>query len=215
MNIETDTTRLLKLLDAASEGPWQINEPPRCRDVISTKCRGLYITRDVGNGRDYVARMDGSTHAAFEQQANAELIPLAVNWLRANRDLVEERNVAQQELALAHATIENLKTRLAACEGALEQYHAAELAGPVAHVLFTKQDEGTATVGLYDDTLKSGDQLFAQSKKDEAVELLREFVEGRFALIDGLKASEHPGRAAWHELFDNAAQFLTTIDSER
>lgn len=130
MNIETDTTRLLKLLDAASEGPWQINDRPRARDVITTRYQGTYIIRDVGNGKDYVARMDGSTHAAFEQQANAELIPLAVNWLRANRDLVEGRNDARQELALAHATIENLKTRLAACEGALEEAHAREMERP-------------------------------------------------------------------------------------
>ena len=44
---------------------------------------GEYITRDVDNGERYVCRMDGSTHAAIGQIANANLISAAPELLQA------------------------------------------------------------------------------------------------------------------------------------
>lgn len=58
-------------------GPWKIEHGK----VYGF--HGQYITRDVSDGSHYVARMDGSTMAAFNQDANARLIAAAPDLLAA------------------------------------------------------------------------------------------------------------------------------------
>ena len=52
---------------------------------------GEYITRDVDNGERYVCRMDGSTHAAIGQIANANLISAAPELLEVLVEILDDQ----------------------------------------------------------------------------------------------------------------------------
>ena len=58
-------------------GPWKVTHGKVFGNF------GEYITRDVSDGSQYVARMDGSTMAAFDQAQNARLIAAAPTMLAA------------------------------------------------------------------------------------------------------------------------------------
>jgi hypothetical protein len=66
-------------------GPWRLEH-----GIVSAP-HGLFITRDVQDGERYVARMDGSTHAALETKANARLIASAPELLDAAIKLLDDQ----------------------------------------------------------------------------------------------------------------------------
>lgn len=54
-----------------TSGPWKLEH-----GCIYGK-NGSYITRDIGNGENYICRMDGSTMASVHKEGNARLIAAA------------------------------------------------------------------------------------------------------------------------------------------
>ncbi len=70
---------------AFTPGPWVVQH-----GKVFGHLGGVYITRDVSaERRGYVARMDGSTHAALEQDANARLIAAAPMLFEAASDALD------------------------------------------------------------------------------------------------------------------------------
>jgi len=88
-------------------GPWKVEH--RGYKYIVSKSRDGYITRDV-------CRMDGSTMAAFAQEANARLIAAAPELLEALKDALQLLEVYGGDFE--EATRNQARAAIAKAEGA-------------------------------------------------------------------------------------------------